>query len=326
MKILFGIQGTGNGHISRSREVLRYLSKEADVDILVSGIHHEVDLGFETKYKLDGLGFMFGKKGGIDYWKSIRCISPHKLLSDIYSLPVEKYDLVISDFEPITAWASRLKGKRYVCISHQAALLSSKIPRPENQNRFQQFVMKWYAPGTSLIGLHFEEYDDFIFTPIIREEIRNTDVTNRGHYTVYLPSYDEKYLIEILKKIDVPWEIFSKHYKGEPFKEDNVTVYRVDNKTFVKSLASCEGLLCNAGFETPAETLYLGKKLMVIPMKRQYEQQCNAEALRGLGVTVSNEINGGFYEALSDWVNSSFKHKAYYHDNIPQIVERILNY
>ncbi len=105
-----------------------------------------------------------------------------------------------------------------------------------------------------------------------------------------------------------------------------MTVYRVDNKTFVKSLASCEGLLCNAGFETPAETLYLGKKLMVIPMKRQYEQQCNAEALRGLGVTVSNEINGGFYEALSDWVNSSFKHKAYYHDNIPQIVERILNY
>ena len=45
MKILYGIQGTGNGHISRSREVLKYLCKEAEVDILVSGIHHEVDLG-----------------------------------------------------------------------------------------------------------------------------------------------------------------------------------------------------------------------------------------------------------------------------------------
>ena len=115
--------------------------------------------------------------------------------------------------------------------------------------------MEWYAPGSSLIGLHFKEYDDFIFTPIIREEIRNTDVTNNGHYTVYLPSYDERYIIEILKKIDVPWEIYSKHYKGEPFKEENVTVCRVDNESFVKSLASCEGLLCNAGFETPAETL-----------------------------------------------------------------------
>lgn len=326
MKILYGIQGTGNGHISRSREVLKYLCKEAEVDILVSGIHHEVDLGFETRYKLDGLGFMFGKKGGIDYWKSVRCMSPYKLLSDIRSLPVDKYDLVISDFEPITAWASKIKGKSYICISHQAALLSSRVPRPEQSNRFQQFVMEWYAPGNSLIGLHFEEYDDFIFTPIIREEIRNTDVSNDGHYTVYLPSYDERFIIEILKKIDVPWEVFSKHYKGEPFREDNVTVHRVDNVEFVKSLASCEGLLCNAGFETPAETLYLGKKLMVIPMKRQYEQECNAEALKGLGIPVINEIDSGFTESLAEWVNSSFIYQTDYNNHIPQIVERIIDY
>lgn len=326
MRILFGIQGTGNGHISRSREVLKYLTKEAEVDILVSGIHHEVDLGFETKYKLDGLGFIFGKKGGIDYWKSIRCMSPYKLISDIHNLPVDEYDLVVSDFEPITAWASKIRGKPYVCISHQAALLSSRIPRPKNNNRFQQLVMEWYAPGKSLIGLHFEEYDDFIFTPIIREEIRKTDISNDGHYTVYLPSYDERYIIEILKKVDVPWEIFSKHYKGEPFREDNVTVHRVDNVEFVKSLASCEGLLCNAGFETPAETLFLGKKLMVIPMKRQYEQECNAEALKDLGVTVIDEINDGFKDSLADWVNSSFVYQANYKNNIPQIVERILEY
>ncbi|MEM7008094.1 MAG: glycosyltransferase family protein [Thermodesulfobacteriota bacterium] len=326
MKILFGIQGTGNGHISRSREVLKYLSKQAEVDILISGLHHEVDLGFEIKYQRDGLGFMFGKKGGIDYWKSIRAISPYKLISDIYNLPIDDYDLVISDFEPITAWASKLKGKKYVCISHQAALLSDHVPRPPDNNRFQQFVMEWYAPGSSLIGLHFKEYDDFIFTPIIREEVRNTDVINNGHYTVYLPSYDERYIIEILKKIDVPWEIFSKHYKGEPFKEDNVTVYRVENDKFVESLASCEGLLCNAGFETPAETLYLGKKLMVIPMKRQYEQECNAEALKGLGISVIDEINGNFHNSLADWVNSSFVYQANYKDNIPQIVESILDY
>ncbi len=326
MKILFGIQGTGNGHISRSREVLKYLTKEAEVDVLVSGIHHEVDIGFETKYKLDGLGFMFGKKGGIDYLKSVRCMSPYKLISDIHNLPVEKYDLVVSDFEPITAWASKIRGAPYVCISHQAALLSSRVPRPETNNRFQQFVMEWYAPGKSIIGLHFEEYDDFIFTPIIREEIRSTDITNDGHYTVYLPSYDERYIIEILKKIEVPWEIFSKHYKGEPFKEDNVTVHRVDNENFVKSLASSEGLLSNAGFETPAETLYLGKKLMAIPMKRQYEQECNAEALKGLGVPVINEINDSFRERLEEWVNSSFVYQAQYNDNIPQIVERILDH
>ena len=61
MKILYAIQGTGNGHISRSKEVLKYLVKEADVDILVSERQHEVNLGFKIKYQLEGLGFVFGK-------------------------------------------------------------------------------------------------------------------------------------------------------------------------------------------------------------------------------------------------------------------------
>lgn len=326
MKILFGIQGTGNGHITRSRELLKYLVKKAEVDVLVSGMHHEINMEIDIKYELDGLGFMFGKRGGIDYWKSIRCASPRKLFSDIYSLPVDKYDLVISDFEPITAWASKIRRKPYVCISHQASFLSSKIPRPNHKNRLQQFVMEWYAPGSNLIGLHFKEYDNFIYTPIIREGIRNTDVKNSGHYTVYLPSYDESYITEILKKIDVPWEIFSKHYKGDPFTENNVTVYQVENSRFIESLSSCEGLLCNAGFETPAETLYLGKKLMVIPMKYQYEQECNAEALKGLGIAVINEIGGDFKNSLSDWINSSYLYQANYQNNLPEIVDRILDF
>lgn len=326
MKILFGIQGTGNGHIIHSREILKYLVKKAEVDVLVSGIHHEVNLGFDVKYKLGGLGFIFGKKGGIDYWKSIRSTNPRKLVSDIYSLPVHEYDLVISDFEPITAWAAKLKGKPHICISHQASLLSSKVPRPDRKNRFQQFLMKWYAPGDELIGLHFKEYDDFITTPIIREEVRDSDVTNNGHYTVYLPSYDERYIIEILKKVDVPWEVFSKHYKGEPFTQNNVTVRQVENSSFVQSLSSCQGLLCNAGFDTPAEALYLGKKLMVIPMKRQYEQECNAEALRGLGIPVVDKIGKDFSQSLNNWINSSFICQANYENNVPRIVERILDF
>jgi uncharacterized protein (TIGR00661 family) len=326
MKILFGIQGTGNGHIIHSREILKYLVKKAEVDVLVSGTHHEVNLGFEVKYKLGGLGFIFGKKGGIDYWKSIRSTNPRKLVSDIYSLPVHEYDLVISDFEPITAWAAKLKGKPHICISHQASLLSSKVPRPDRKNRFQQFLMKWYAPGDELIGLHFKEYDDFITTPIIREEVRDSDITNNGHYTVYLPSYDERYIIEILKKVDVPWEVFSKHYKGEPFTQDNVTVRQVENSSFVQSLSSCQGLLCNAGFDTPAEALYLGKKLLVIPMKRQYEQECNAEALRGLGVPVVDKIGKDFSQSLNNWINSSFICRANYENNVPRIVERILDF
>ncbi len=325
MKVLFGIQGTGNGHISRCRELLKYLLKRADVDVLVSGHHHEVHLGFEVKYELPGLGFTFGKRGGIDYWNSFKYFSPYKLISDIYKIPVEKYDLVLSDFEPVTAWSAKLKGAPSVSLSHQASFLSPHIPRPKRKNRAQELIIKWFSPSPNYIGLHFQEYDDFIFTPIIREEIRNSDVKNKGHYTVYLPSYDYSFLSGLLRKIDVKWEVFSKHHKGEPYRDSNVTVYPVKNDEFVRSLSECEGILCNAGFETPAETLYLGKKLMVVPMRRQYEQQCNAEALERLGIPVIRNVGPGFEKSLEDWIDSSFVYNANYKNNLPSIVERILD-
>ena len=55
-------------------------------------------------------------------------------------------------------------------------------------------------------------------------------------------------------------------------------------------MASSTGVLCGAGFETPAEALYLGKKLMVIPMKSQLEQFYNAASLKQLGVPVLKKM------------------------------------
>ena len=208
MKILFGIQGTGNGHISRSKEIVKELRKSARVDVLLSGTQHEVDIGMDIKFKCPGLGFTFGKRGGIDYYDSLRTFNPYSLVSDIRGLPVRDYNIVVTDFEPVTAWACKSKGVPCISISHQAALLSPNTPKPDYKNKFQEFVLRWYAPGTSLIGLHFEEYDSFIKTPVIRREVRERDISNNGHYTVYLPSFDDKFLCRVLKQIDVPWEVF----------------------------------------------------------------------------------------------------------------------
>ena len=326
MKILFGIQGTGNGHISRSKEIVKELGKSAHVDVLLSGTQHEVDHGLNIKYKCPGLGFTFGKRGGIDYFDSFRTFSPYRLFSDIKDLPVKEYDLVVSDFEPVTAWASRYKRVPCISISHQAALLSPKTPKPDKKNNFQERVLKWYAPGSSLIGLHFEEYDSFIKTPVIRREVRHREVSNNGHYTVYLPSFDDKFLCSVLNQIDVPWDVFSKHHKGDPYREGNVNVYAVDGERFVKSFSSCEGIVTNAGFETPSEALYLGKKLLTIPMKRQYEQECNAQALKQLGVKVVNTIGPEFSKEVSEWIDSPFVYKAEYDDILHELAEMILNH
>jgi len=67
-------------------------------------------------------------------------------------------------------------------------------------------------------------------------------------------------------------------------------VYPVSNEPFLDSFASCKGVICNAGFETCAEAMYLGKKLAAIPIQRQYEQQCNAMAMQEMGIKIFTDI------------------------------------
>jgi predicted glycosyltransferase len=64
MKILYAIQGTGNGHLSRSMDIVPLLKEYGDVDVLVSGIQGDLSLPFPVKYKFNGLGFIFGKGRG----------------------------------------------------------------------------------------------------------------------------------------------------------------------------------------------------------------------------------------------------------------------
>lgn len=141
---------------------------------------------------------------------------------------------------------------------------------------------------------------------------------------MYLPSFDEKYLIKRLNKIDTKWEMFSKHYKGKPYRDKNVTINPISNDLFVKSLTSCEGILCNSGFETPSEALFLGKKILAIPMKGQYEQECNAEALSKLGIKTINKIDKDFEVHIEQWINSDFIYHPDFKNNVPYIVDFIL--
>ena len=44
MKILYAIQGTGNGHVSRAYEVVPELQKYGKVDLLLSGNQCDIEL------------------------------------------------------------------------------------------------------------------------------------------------------------------------------------------------------------------------------------------------------------------------------------------
>lgn len=319
MKILYAIQGTGNGHISRAREVVPLLQKYGDIDLLISGTEAEVSLSQPLKYRFHGFSFVFGLKGGVDKWATFKIMDMRQLWRDMHAIPLKQYDLIVNDFEPVTAWACRLQKVQSVSLSHQCSFLSPNTPRPDKWN-VAELLFKYYSPTEHHIGFHFDKYADFIHTPVIRSEIRNMQPGNMGHYAVYLPAYDDRTLVKYLKQVNVPWQIFSKRQKTT-YQEGNIKVSPVNNEAFNFSLANCEGLLTGGGFEGPAEALYLQKKVLMIPMKDQYEQQCNALAASKLGVSVISEIGPDFVAKLKKWVEDDRIIKVNFPDETATIID-----
>jgi uncharacterized protein (TIGR00661 family) len=323
MKILYAIQGTGNGHLARATEIIPKLMELAETDVLISGIQSDIDLPFPVRYRLYGLSFIFGTEGGVDILRTIMKFRFYRFVRDIFRLPVKKYNLVLTDFEPVSAWACKLKGKKCISISHQNSVLHPSLPKPVKISRTGEFILKYYAPGHEKYGFHFIGIDDKNFTPVIRNAISSAIPENKGHYTVYLPAYSDETITAALSVFPhIRWEVFSKHCKT-PSSLGNIHFQPVSLEKFNSSFIHCEGILCNAGFETPAEALFMGKKLCVIPMKNQYEQACNAALLKQLGVTVLDKLHGNS-GPLKQWLESPHRIQINYPDHTSKILESII--
>jgi uncharacterized protein (TIGR00661 family) len=304
MKIFYAIQATGNGHISRATQLYPYLQKFGEVDFFLSGNYASLKTDLPIKYKSDGCSLHYSKCGGLDYWEIAKNIQPIQMYKDAKSLPLKDYDVVINDFDSITSLACKMQKVNSVQFGHQASFVSENTPRPEKRSIKGEMILKHYANSPKQIGLHFEKYDSFIHPPIIKDEIVLAEPKDLKHITVYLPSFDKDCLEKAFNKLsDVQFHWFlndiqTKHTVG------NITYFPVSQKLFNESLIHCHGIITGGGFETPAEALYLQKKILSIPIRDHYEQECNAAALKKLGVPVVYEVGDNFDQIIENWLNS----------------------
>ena len=324
MKVLYAIQGTGNGHLSRAQEIVPILNKYVDTTILVSGNQSQIQANFDVNYQKTGLTFLSGKTGKIDLLRTVFKSHPIDFFNEIRTFPIKQFDLVITDFEPVSAWSALMHGVPCIEMSHQAAVIHPNAPKTNAKNRIGEYILNHYCPTKEKIGFHFDCYGENIHTPVIRSSVRTIDAKNLGHYTVYLPAYHDEVLLHFLKQFPVKWEVFSKFTKAKTT-HDNVHFYPIDNEGFTRSFANCEGVLCGAGFELPAEALYLQKKLLVIPMIGQYEQQCNAEAAKNMGATMIDGLNLLHHRTINLWLSQGATLHVDYKNETESIVQNMLN-
>jgi uncharacterized protein (TIGR00661 family) len=168
------------------------------------------------------------------------------LFKEIKQLPVKKYDLIISDFEPVSSWAC-LKAKiNCIGLSNQAATLHPLAPKPKKTDVIGKLVLVKYAPCNYQYGFHFKSLDQNVFTPIIRKELREAKTTNEGHYTVYLPAYDNERIIKYLSVFkQVKWQVFSKH-TTKKIKKKNINIYPIERYLPLGQEVSYQELVAHA--------------------------------------------------------------------------------
>lgn len=325
MKILYGIQTTGSGHISRALQLAKALkNKGASVDALLTGevLGSFWDLSvFDNVSTLKGLTFKL-KDGKVDIWGTAKQLGLIQFFKDISRLDVSSYDLILNDFEPISAWAGKKHGKTVIGISNQASF-DPRVPLPKG--RFiDRLVLKRFAPVTHKIGLSFSDFGIHLLPPIIDIEAlanRSDDeefVTEKDHVLVYLPYLSQQKLLDILKQAEGNFEVFCTVDKER--QEQNVTLRPLSRPDFLHSLQRCQGLMTHAGFASLAEALHLGIKVLSVPLNGQYEQQWNALIVEQLQLaTVVEPLTAS---AISQWLQQP----AIDAQNYPDVSELLANW
>ncbi|TQV86858.1 MJ1255/VC2487 family glycosyltransferase [Aliikangiella coralliicola] len=281
MKILYAVQATGNGHITRARIMAKAFKKlNIDVDWIFTGRPKEDLFDMEPFGDFQvyrGMTFAI-KNGTIDYIATIFKNNIFHFLRDVFRVRFDDYDLVINDFEPVTAWAAKLRKVETVGISHQMAF-SKQVPIA-GKNFIANLVLKNFAPSSQRIGLHWNDFEESLLPPIIDNDIVANNLSPK-EVLVYFPFCEAEKLIEWFAPFnDYNFHIF--HGSNQTSGYNHINFYHFSRSDFQDKQKSCGGIITAAGFELPSEAIQMGHKLLVMPLENQMEQQSNALALKQL--------------------------------------------
>ncbi|WP_299492022.1 MJ1255/VC2487 family glycosyltransferase [uncultured Shewanella sp.] len=282
MRILYGVQGTGNGHVSRARVMAKaFIEKGIKVDYLFSGRgdipFFEMAL-FGDYQTQKGLTFTT-QNGRVNLSKTFKNNSLLSINREISHLDLTPYDLVISDFEPITAWAARKQGVASIGINHQLAL---RYPVPKlGDSWLGQCFLNNFAPVDIPLACHWHHFGFPILPPIV--DVIPSAMELSQQVVVYLPFEHPQSIIELIAPFEEYQFIVYHPISMTKVLPDHVKWQSLNGDLFKRDVACCAGVISNAGFELPSEALMLGKKLLVKPLHGQFEQLSNMAALALLG-------------------------------------------
>lgn len=320
MKILYGINTNGQGHINRARVFITQLLEDGhDVHVLLAGRqppHYAFELSPKT----------FFKPGPIDFYKDHRVDLNKTLQVNLVNIPEyaavrkelieldakENFDAIFTDFEPHSSVVGKKTGKPVVCIDRQHAVFHPAItvapgkPHEKMGMRWvQNIMMPFYNHCFALdFTQTIETAGDITLFPLVwKQELKDLETSLGEHIICYLSWYDSKKVVEILSQF--PRETFFVYGFNKNKKVKNIHFKKTTRTGFLQDLASSKAVIGNAGFNLAWETFLLKKLIWTIPYHNQFEQVSNAYRLEQMGLGYrSKQLTAKDLQAFLQWLET----------------------
>jgi uncharacterized protein (TIGR00661 family) len=297
MKVFYGICGEGMGHAGRSLALIeRLLTLGHHVTIFTFADANRLlaNSGYSTQ-PIDGLQFRLMAEGGVDFRGTLcnffRFLRDRRTSLDVIrQLAIAEHpDLIITDFEPLTAIAAASLGIPCVSVDNQHRFcepLGRGFPwhiRAYGRTA-GEFVQRWIKrPWQCIVAVFhrcpasrkFRHVD-----ALLRDRFARLAASDGEHILLYAKGALGRRMAQIAST--VPAQFIA--YGCQGISSPNIVYKVTKSDEFITDLASCRGVLCTAGQQLIGEARYFGKPILVVPMPHQYEQEINARYARMEGI------------------------------------------
>ena len=309
MKIVLGVCGFGLGHSTRQRPIVEgLLARGHDLILVTNDQSHEfftrhfphlrnvrvyVPLIHTTPHGLDFSATANDSRNTQGeahsaFWNACGVVEQH----------FGKPDLVISDYDMVSAQIAYLFGAPLVTLDQQSKFLGYQFPAidaftpDEHRMRLGYFFPKARARvATSFFTVEHAPVDGYpvtIIPPILGRDVKDQiPAPVDGYVTVYLSA--ASHIAQSPDELLALFGQFSDHRfmcfvdTEATHIPDNVTLMPNSRADFIASLRESSAVVSTAGHNLITEALYLQVPMFLLPFDH-YEQQLNARIITDAGL------------------------------------------
>ena len=286
-RILYGVNGEGSGHSTRSKEVIAHLLERGHEVHVVSFDRGMQNLSRDFQVtEIYGLRFAY-LNNRVQYRRTIAknlvtAPQARKSVARLMQLAEDwKIELVVTDFEPLSCHVGHRKRLPVLSIDNQHLLTNASVEYPREYRKdaaAAKLVTRCMTPRAnayvviSIFDAPVTRKNTYIFPPILRREVLEARPTAGEEVLVYVTSPSAE-LASLLRKVRGRFVCYGFPREGQ---DGNLTFKKPSLDGFLRDLVSCKAVIANAGFSLVSEALHLAKPYLAIPVQHQFEQALNA--------------------------------------------------